>query len=253
LTLTPNGGVGNIPALIQGQPGAPALINATTVSTLAAGSSATFSLTQTNAGGPGQSSTYTANLGIPQGAQGTAGSSGTIHGASDLSGTAAVGNILTVSQISPSTAFVYSAMPFGNMFNTPSSSISSVSLTGQASQTMATLAVPAQSYAWYPAVSAQGTVVGTTNTVVNLTAWLNTVSTGNVLGKVSGYAGQATQLLTMIPSLGALAGSGSPAYGQVAAGASANIILVAQQTASTGDSCTIGNSTAAFTVQMVPV
>src|SRR5690242_5527930 len=101
LTLTPSGGVGALPALVAGDPGLPPTLTVGTVTTLAAGSSATASLTQTAAGGAGVASAYQLNLGIPAGAAGTNGTNGTLAGSSDLTGTAAVGNIITVSSISP--------------------------------------------------------------------------------------------------------------------------------------------------------
>lgn len=245
LILTPAGGVGTLPALVAGTPGLPALITSLTVNTLSPGSSATGSLTQTSAGGAGVSSEYTLTLGIPQGAQGTSGGT-TIGSATDLSGTAAVGNIPTVASIGP-TAFEYMAFPWANAYNP--TSITSASSSGQTTQTLCSVSVPAQASAWFPMCFAKATSVGTANTIINLQATLTT-TTGDVLAFDGGLSGVATQKLNALPAFG---GALVSAYGQVAANTSAVIYLTVQQTASTADAWSVNNSTVSFTVGVLPV
>src|SRR6185437_6213123 len=67
LTLTPSGGGGTLPALLAGTPGLPPTLTVGTVTTLSAGASATFALTETSSGGAGTASAYTIDVGIPQG------------------------------------------------------------------------------------------------------------------------------------------------------------------------------------------
>lgn len=246
LTLTPSGGVGVLPALLAGQPGQSPIFDSVSASTLASGSSATATISQVSPGSAGVSSHYTLAFGIPQGPIGATGVT-TIGGATDLSGTAAVGNIVYVNAIG-STTFAYTAMPFGNVYN--ATSFTSASKTGATSAVLASISVPAQPAAWYPWVSGYCIVNGTVSTVVTLSALLNNSSTGNVLGSLPGTNGQAIQRLQMQPSFGALLGSG---YGKVAANTSCIIYLVAQETAAVTDSWSINATTCSFTVATIPV
>lgn len=249
LTLTPSGGVGSLPALLAGTPGLPALFDSVSVTTLAAGSSVTATLGTVSSGGPGVAAHYTLALGIPQGAQGDDGESGTIGGSSDLSGTAAIGDTIMVTSLGPP-RFQYASFPFGNVLN--AISLSTVSGSGTASGQLASISVAAQSHAWYPVVFATGTVAGTANTAVNLEATLTAGSrTGDVVGLCRGVAGIATQELSMIAGFGGLVGTSG--YGLVAAGATAVLYLDAVGTASTPDSWTVSGGSASFTVLMVPV
>src|SRR6185503_5609941 len=116
LVLTPSGGVGSLPALLAGTPGLPPALTVGTVTTLSAGSSATFTLSETSAGGAGVASAYTVNVGIPQGASGSNGTNGTLAGCSDLSGTAAVNSVPMVASTGP-TAFHYVPFPYAFVVN----------------------------------------------------------------------------------------------------------------------------------------
>lgn len=247
LVLTPTGGVGTLPALVNGQPGLPPTLALGTVTTLTVGSSATATVTQTASGGPGTASAYTVGFGIPVGATGAAGTNSTLAGCSDIGGSpaAAVGSVLAVSGTGP-TAFSYMPFPWGFVANP--STITAIATSGQTTQTMCTVSVAAQSFDWIPVVSGYAIVAGTVNTVVQLQATMTAgLRTNDVVGLVSGYAGQATQAVTLIPSFGALVTT-SGTYGIVTAGSTATINLKAIQTASTPDSWAISNTTAAFTI-----
>lgn len=250
LTLTPDGGVGTLPALLQGTPGLPPSLSVNSVTTLTAGSSATFTLNQTSAGGAGVGSAYTIDVGLPQGAAGSNGTNGTLAGCSDLSGTAAVGEFPIVTGIGP-TAFTYRQFPFGFVAN-PSTITNLTNIAGQSTQTIATLTIPAQTYAWIPVCFATATVVGTVNTICNLTAYMSAgARTNDVVGEAWGYAGQATQKLSMIPGFGAVMSTSG--YGVVPASTAATLTLKCQETASTADTWSVANTTAAFTVLALPV
>lgn len=246
LTLTPSGGVGTLPALLAGQPGQSPIFDSVSVTTLAAGSQATVGISQVSPGSAGVSSHYTLSFGIPTGATGATGVS-TIGGASDLSGSPAVGNITYVSGVGP-TAFTYTAMPFGNVYN--ATSFTSASKTGAQSAVLASISVPAQPAAWIPWVSGYCIVNGTVSTVVTLSALLNNSSTGNVLGSLPGTNGQAIQRLQMQPAFGSALGSG---YGKVAANTSCIIYLVATETAAVTDNWSINATSCSFTVATIPV
>jgi hypothetical protein len=242
LTLTPTGGVGNLPVLAQGLPGQPTLFDSISVNTLSAGSLATASLDLVDPGDAGESAHYTLTLGIPEGATGSNGSSGVLSEVSDLSGTAAVGDIIRVSSLSP-TAFTYAKTPLGNVYN--ATGISSVSGTGAGSVIAVSMSLPAQGYDWYPLCFAQCVVAGTAKTVVNLKALLNDATNGDQVGFCSGNASATSQTLTMIPSFGALLGTG---YAKVSAGDTAEVFLGAIQTANVKDAWSISGTTIYFTV-----
>ncbi|BCP41424.1 hypothetical protein MINTMi27_15170 [Mycobacterium intracellulare] len=249
LMLTPNGGVGSFPALAQGLPGLPPLITLGTVQTLAAGEAATVTWDQTSEGAAGTNSTYTVSFGIPQGAAGSNGET-VIGSATDLSGTAKVGNIVTVSEIDSGTPkFQYTSFPWGNVYN--ANTFDTINTSGKTQGTLSTLSIPAQSSDYYPLVFADAIVEGTANTVVNLVATINSATTGQEVGFSRGLAGQANQVLTMIPSFGALIGASG--YGKIAANTAAQIYLVAQQTANVSDGWQITDTNVSFTVVCVPV
>lgn len=247
LVLTPNGGVGSFPALAQGLPGLPPLLTLGTVTTLAAGQQATFGLVQTDPGGAGTNSQYTVNVGIPQGAAGASGAT-VINAATDLSGTAAVGDILTVKTTGPTT-FQYSLFPWANVYN--ATTFTTASQTGKTQATLASISIPAQPSPYYPICFAEAIVDGTVNTVVNLQAMLNSATTGQVVGLCRGLNGLPIERLTMGPAFGALVGGSG--YGAVAANTAAQVFLVAAETANVSDAWTINNTQVSFTVVTVPV
>lgn len=250
LTLTPSGGVGSLPALLAGEPGQPTNFTVGTVTTLSPGADATFTLTQTDAGGAGVAAAYTIDVGLPQGQDGNDGTSGTLAGCSDLTGTAALNKVPVVTGTGP-TAFTYTKLPFGFVVN-PSSITSWTNVSGVATKQLTTVAIAAQPWPYIPVCLATVTVAGTANTVVNLQASLTAgVRSGDIIGEANGYAGQATQTLVMNSGFGStLTGSG---YGVVAANTTANIVLNAIETASTADLWSISNSTASFTIIGIPV
>ncbi|RAV17518.1 hypothetical protein DQP57_00395 [Mycobacterium colombiense] len=220
-----------------------------TVTTLAAGQQATFDLVQTSPGGAGVASEYTVNLGLPQGADGTSGTT-TIGTASDVSGTPAAGDFISVSGVNGGTpSFEYVSFPWGNVYN--ATSFDTVSESGNTQGTLGTINIPAQTADYYPIVYATAIVNGTANTVVELLALINSPTTGQVVAQVPGLSGTANQRLVMIPGFGALIGASG--YGKVSAGETVEIYLVARQTASVSDSWAIEASTVTFTVETRPV
>lgn len=244
MTLTPSGGLSNLPALSTGAPGMPALFTSVSVTTLAAGAQATASVNQVSPGGEGQSSEYSLALGIPQGLQGAT-SSFAMADATDLTGSPVAGDVVTVASTGP-TAFQYSAMPFGFVAN---GTVNAVTTSGNTTQTLSTVSFSAKPYDWYPVCFAAATVNGTVNTVLSLQATLNATN-GNVVGAAQGLSGAAIQRLTMIPGFGEVLSGG---YGLVAAGASAEIFLTAQQSASVSDGWSVSGTNAYFTVFGFPV
>jgi hypothetical protein len=252
LTLTPSGGVGNLPALVDGAPGLPPTLSVGTVTTLSVGTNATATLVQTAAGGPGVASAYNLNLGIPVGATGAAGTNSTLAGCSDINASpaAAVGSILNVASLSP-TKFSYMAFPWAFVVNP--STITTVSASGQSTQTLCTVSVPAQSFNWVPICLGAAITAGTVNTVLKLQATLTAgLRSGDIIGQFSGYAGQATQTVPLNSGFGALMGP-SQVYGVVTAGSTATIALQVIETATTADAWSVTNTNVQFTVLGVPI
>ena len=250
LTLTPSGGVGSLPALLAGQPGQPTLFTVNSVTTLSPGAQATFTLNQTSAGGAGVAAAYTIDVGLPQGQAGSNGTNGTLAGCSDLTGTAAVNDIPIVSSLSPTT-FKYMAFPYAFVVN-PSTITSYSNVSGQATKQLASVTVAAQPFAWTPICLGSATVIGTVNTVVNLQAVMSAGARSNdIVGEAWGYAGQATQTLSLDSGFGGLVSNSG--YGTVPANTAASILLNAVETAATSDAWGISNATASFTVLGIPV
>lgn len=250
LTLTPAGGVGTLPALLAGTPGLSPTLTVGTVTTLSPGAQATFSLNLTTPGGPGTANAYTVNVGLPQGQAGSNGTNGTLAGCSDLTGTAAVGDIPMVTSISP-TAFQYVQFPYAFVAN-PSTITPVSNASGEATEQLCAVSVTAQPFSWVPICFATVTVAGTINTVVNLHATLTAgARNGDIIGEAWGYAGQATQTLSMNSGFGAL--MSSTGYGVVPSGDTATIYLKAIEVASTADNWSISDTTASFTVLGIPV
>jgi len=247
ITITPSGGLGTLPALVNGTPGLPPGISIGTVTTLSAGASATATLTQLTAGGPGTASTYSLNLGIPAGATGSTGSF-TIAAATDYalgSGSLTTGNALIYN--SSSSKFNPLPLPLGSTYGP--TSINSTSGTTSGPRLLTSIVVPAQTYPWFPLVSGQTIVSGTVNTQVYLQAYI-TNSSGQQVGIGYSAPGTANQVVTLVS--GVPTGSSS-SYGQVAAGTTATIVLYATQVASTTDAWSTAAATTSFQVTEIPV
>ena len=261
ITITPSGGLGTLPALVNGTPGLPPVINIGTVTTLAYNASATASLSLVTAGGAGTASTYNLNLGIPAGSPGSTGSY-TIAAATDY----AAGSNSTNVTSAPYSSGTYSLLNgYTLVYNSSTSkwnpmppplagvyyatSINSTSGTGAGPRNLTSIVVPAQNYPYFPMVSGQTIVNGTVNTQVNLQAFI-TNSSGQQVGIGYSAAGTANQVVTLVPSVPT---GSSSTYGQVAAGSTATIILYATQVASTTDAWTTSASTTSFQVAALPV
>lgn len=248
LTLTPSGGVGTLPALLDGQPGLSPVFDSTSVTTLSPGSPATASLTLVTPGGAGTASHYTVDFGIPQGATGAAGTNSALSGVTDLSGTAVTGDFITVASTGP-TAFQYTAFPWAFAINP--TSVNTVSGSGAASGTVCTVTVAAQTFSWYPLCLATASVSGTSSTSVSIQASMTAgARTGDIVGSSQPVSG-ALASAAILPGFGAAIGSG--AYGKVAAGATATITFTAIGGIGTSGSWTVNTGTQYFTVLGVPV
>ena len=255
ITVTPTGNnasqlVASLPGLVNGQPGQPAQFRNVNLTQIAYGTSLpnpAATVSTVSPGGAGVAAIYDLNLNLNSGAPGANGSSGTLQGASDLSGTANVGYALTCNQTSPSTTFNYAAMPFC-VVGVPATT-NSTSGNG-ATRTLCTVGFAALPYPWYPWVSGSCIISGTANTRVDLWASL-TSATGQTVAYADGYTGDTgvagpRVLAANLPTSLSLA--------KVAAGATATVYFVAQQqNVGITDNWTTAAATTRFTVAALPV
>lgn len=242
MTITPFGGASTLAGLMNGRDGVSPTLQIGGVTTLAAGASATASLTQV------APSVYSLTLGIPQGAA----ASGTSLGDYIQGGIAGLFNdaILIFDSVlglfvptTPAAAQTPAAVTLN------ASSVNSTTGTGAGPRQLASISFPSQKFPWTPQPSASCVVTGTVNTVVNLQAYI-TNSSGQQVGIGHGVPNSATQTVTLIPGVPTGSSSG---YGKVAANTSATIVLYATQTASTTDEWSTDASTTTFQCTAQPV
>lgn len=186
LVLGPGGGRSNFPIAAQGLPGQSIVIDSASATPLAAGASPTVAFTPVSPGGAGVAAHYTVTLGIPAGNDGAT-SAFALQDATDLTGTAAVGMVPTVSSLGP-VAFAlttppavkwYSAGPFA----ATTSNVNTV-------KNLGSLAIPAQPVAGWLEVYASLLTVGAVDTQVNAVAHIGSTS-GTIISSGTGAAGTA--------------------------------------------------------------
>ena len=161
----PTGGLGNFPALVQGDAGPPPAIDTTiNLTALEYGDPTADSASWTEV----SPDTYQLSLALHKGQSGDSGSVSIIN-ASDLSGTPTVGKILVVN--TGGDGFEYAAQKCGDRF-VPA--IINSTPAGNATYTLATIVVSGQPFDWRPEVSGQTVVTGTGSDVaVDLLARLD--------------------------------------------------------------------------------
>lgn len=244
--FTPSGGVSNLPALVDGQPGQPPELNFEAVP-VNPGNPPTISQTQTSPGGAGQPSAYTVTIGVPTGEAGQEGPTATVSTASDVEGTPSDGAALIYS--GADSKWKIQAIWVPALYSCQS--FTAGSGTGSSTVTIASLGIPAQPFAWRPRVTAQAQLTGTVNTHLDLAVYLNGTS-GTQVGYGQGVTGALTQTVSCLPAFGSSI-SGSSTYAEVAAGATATLYFVALQTASTTDQWSVSAAHASFEIEVVPL
>jgi hypothetical protein len=247
LMLTPAGGVGVLPALIDGPPGLPPVFDAITVTQVPYGTAvAAPVLTQVSPGGFGVASHYTLAIQLNSGQQGPTGTS-TISGSTDIEGTPVDKYILVYD--AANSAWQVTAQKVGGLYMPGTINSSAGSNT---SRVLASMTIPAQPFAWRPLVFGQCIVSGTSNTRVDLLARIANADTGDQVGRAFGVAGATPPPAIIIPAYG---GSlGGTTYGEVAANTAATIYYTAtQQNSSTADSWSTSAATTSFMVQVQPL
>jgi len=237
----PDGGVGGLPALAQGDPGAAAVLDTP------------VNLTALNYGDPTPDSAtfttlspgvYQLNLTLHKGPPGAAGTT-TVTGASDVFGTPLPGQILVVDI--DADGLVYANPLVGDRY-VPATILPTPS--GNSVFTLCSVAVPAQSFDWRPQVSGQSVITGTgTDVQVDLIARLNDPNAGNIVGRGFGLPGVGPMVNTLT--------SGPPAasadtYDKIPAGSAATIYLRAERQTGT-NTFTTSASTTSFCVRVQPI
>lgn len=199
MTLTPSGGVSNLPALINGQPGvAPTLrnINVTTLDpAIVPTPTQSGSFTLVTPGGPGTPSVYDLNLQILKGAVGQQGAVGHILGSVDFSNSPAVGQVPVYSATAgtggtPAVVWT-SLMPVTPLFTVPGTAFTALSESSAGAWDMVvSLSVPAQTFRYRPRVSGDLEVTGAVGMRidaevrmgVSTIAAITTATTGTLIG-----------------------------------------------------------------------
>ena len=239
----PTGGVGNFPALVQGDAGAPPGIDTTINWTALEANDATPDSASWTEISP---DVYRLNLALHKGADGSSGTISIIN-ASDLVGSPVAAKTIVVN--SNADGFVFQSQKCGDRFvpatiaNTPS---------GNANYTLASVVVPAQPWDWRPVVSGQTVVTGTgADVAVDLLARLDTAASGNVVARGIGGAGVNAAGWPTAFQAGPPAGS-ADAYDRVAANAAATIYFRAERRTGS-DTFTTSATTSTFCVRVQPI
>lgn len=241
----PTGGVGNFPALVKGDPGKHAEIDADIDLIALEYNDPTpdgASWTTTTAPTDSVAGVYKLTITLHKGPPGT---SGTMVLDPNDYGTPVYKKILAVN--SSIDGFEYVSQKAGDLYLP--ASINSVP-SGNASYTLAQVSIPGQGFDWRPTVYGQTIITGTGADVqVDLVARLNGEASGNIVGRAFGRAGATPPPHVLV--------SGSPAgsadsYNKVAAGAAATVHLRTER--QTGaDTYTTSSATSSFAVKVNPI
>jgi hypothetical protein len=248
IMLGPPGGVAQIPALVKGDPGRHAEIDSTIVLNALeyddpTPDSATW--TTITAGSDEVSPVYRLSLNLHKGSPGAA-VAAVILGASDLSGVATDGYVLSKKVGSSQVEFVPQRV--GDQYWP--ASINNTSGTDGQNRTLCPVSIPALPFAYRLRVFGQCQITGTAATRVDVLVRLNNAISGDVVARSFGQVGANPPANILVS--GVAAGSAST-VGRVAAGNAATLYLRAEQQASTTDSYTTSSSTTSFMVEVSPI
>lgn len=239
----PTGGVGNFPALVQGDAGPPPTIDTTiNLTALEYGDLTADSASWTEV----SPDVYRLSLVLHKGESGDSGAISIIS-ASDVAGTPVAGKLLVVN--SGANGFVYQGQKVGDRYipatiaNTPA---------GNANYTLASVVVAAQPFDWRPEIAGQTVVTGTgADVAVDILARLNVEASGNIVARGVGGVGVNSAGWPTIFSAGPPAGS-ADGYDKVAANATATIYFRAERRTGS-DTFTTSGSTSTFCVRVQPI
>lgn len=240
---SPEGGLGNFPALVRGDDGATPDIDTTINFTALDWDNptpdyATWSETSANL--------YRLNLGLHTGRPGDSGSYDLMD-ADDIAGTPVAGQMIVVN--SAADGFEYITPKVGDMYwpagfnNTPS---------GNPGYTLGQVSIPPQKFAWRPECAGWCVITGTGADVrVDLLARLNVETAGNIVARGRGIIGQNLAGIPTILASGPPAGSADD-YNLVPANSPAIIYFRAERTTG-ANTFTTTNVDTYFSVRVRPV
>lgn len=256
LIITPDGGVGTLPFLAQGLPGAPTLFPTITYTEVDPAEPLPVpnpAVTLLDAGGAGLSAKYSLAFYGHKGDTGATGSP-SIGGASDLATAPPLDSNaekFTLVYRNSDSKWVPTAQKVGGMY--VSGAISSTAHNSTSPRLLSSIAVPAQPFDWRPRPFAQCPVTGSADTRVDLIARLNDAAAGDQVGYSKGLSGVTPPPNILIPA--PPAGTNVPgSYGLVSAGAAATVHLRAEQKAASNASwSTPASPDITYCVEVCPV
>lgn len=229
----PNGGNTNFPAVEQGTPGLPPIINfsVTQVADGTALPSPNPAVTVVNNGGPGIASVYNMTLFVNAGPAGE--SADTILAATDLEGTPAAGFLIGYDATNAKPQ--WQPIPCGSWYY--AGTVGATSSTTVAVKPMTSIAIPAQPAAWWPEVAGYGTVIGAVDTQVDLVARLNSSTpssgssgVGQECGRGKGAVGATPPPISIVENMLSVGSDNI-----VAAGSAATIFFNAENQTSSAN------------------
>lgn len=245
ITITPAGGLGTLPGVLQGQAGYPPTLRNVNLTQIPYGEALPASTwTEINPGGAGEASIYDLNISLNAGAPGEI-ASFLITAAEDVVG--AVEDFTTLLWNSAVDAFQLTVPPVG-VYVWPTVA-TATSGTTAGPRTLAQVTVPAQPWPWYPIVFGHTVVTGTLNTQVNLSANIG-ASGGVQVGYGNGVAGATAQSISLSSSPPAGTATSAPLVGT---NTQATIVFTATQVGANVDAWSTAAATTAFSVMALPV
>lgn len=190
MTLTPNGGWGNLPVLAQGAPGLPIVIDSVSVTTLDPATIPTptqsATLTLVDPGGPGEAAHYTMTLNLLKGAAGTAGATGHILGSADFSNSPANGQVPVYNSTGGLVAWT-TIHPVTPYYVLPGSAFTPLTESSSgARDIVAAITIAAQSYNYRPRISGDLEVTGAAGMRIDAEVRMSTQATADATISTSG-------------------------------------------------------------------
>lgn len=255
IIITPAGGIANIPALLAGVAGQPALIDSITTPEYAAGAALPApTAVQVSPGSAGVASHYALTIPIHAGSQGPAGVFAMLAATDLLASPPPTDKYMLSYSLSdlkmkfvpPKNGGVYTAV-----------SIPATANTAASPRVLMGLSIPSQLFDWWPVVNAQVVVTGSADTRVDLVARVGpTIGTPSGNATTGDQVGYGWGVVGAAPPPVLINGCGygnvlSGNYARVPAGSAATVYLVAQQVANSSNNWATG--AAAFDVEVNPV
>lgn len=191
LTLTPSGGVSNLPALVNGTPGMPPTFRNITVTTLDPTVTPTptqsATLTLVSPGGAGVASIYDLNLSLLKGTPGTPGATGHILGSSDFSNSPANGQVPVYNSSNSLVAWTTLTPIAAPYFTIPGTAFTALNETASGVRDIVvSTTIPAQTFRYRPIVSGDLEVTGAVGMRIDAEVRMGPQTTATTTTAISG-------------------------------------------------------------------